>query len=587
MNKYFLFLAATLLVAACTKEVHVKHVSLKPTTATLSVGSTLALDVAVEPTDAANKTVTWSTDNPGVATVNVAGVVTAIAPGTAKITATTKDGGFKATCNVTVEEVNFFVPVTGVSIICPEDMLLAGNALTLEAAVEPSEASNKNITWSTDDDRIATINSEGELTAIAPGTAKITVTTGDGGFMATCNVTVIEGSNPVTGVNIICPEDILLVGNTLTIEAAVEPADASNKTVTWSTDNPNVATVNAAGELTAIAPGTAKITVTTDDGGFTTTCTVTVEEENFYVPVTGLTLNRHEALLLVGKKQNLEAAVEPAEATNKNVKWTADDDRIATVNSAGEITAVAPGIAKITVTAGDGGFTASCMVTVSATGITMTSLASIVGLNMGITLGADYLMVDWGDGEVIKTYVTSSSNYNSFINVSHFYSSASEHHITITGNNIELFSCEHNQLTTFDASMNTALKELWCFDNQLTNLDVRGNTGLKELHCLYNQLTSLDLSTNTELTYLDCTNNQLTTLDVSRNSELKFLYCFYNQLTASALNDLFRTLPDKPVLQTKMGPYPDLPFTINIHENPGASDCDVSIAQEKGWRVLR
>ena len=246
-------------------------------------------------------------------------------------------------------------------------------------------------------------------------------------------------------------------------------------------------------------------------------------------------------------------------------------------------------------------------------GITMTTLASEVSLYIEITKRTDSIVIiDWGDGQGNKTYMPSCEYSYCYLNVSHSYSGTSEHHITIIGENIDHLDCMGdfmttgnlltaldvsrypalkslrcggNPLTTLDVSNNTALETLFCAGNLLSTLDVSRNTALKELYCHFNQLTTLDVSSNTELTRLYCDYNKLTALDVSNNKALRFLHCHYNQLTSSALNDLFRTLPDKPVLQVKQGPYPDFHFTIYIHENPGTSDCDVSIASEKGWHV--
>ena len=246
--------------------------------------------------------------------------------------------------------------------------------------------------------------------------------------------------------------------------------------------------------------------------------------------------------------------------------------------------------------------------------ITMTTLASEVSLYIGLKQGTESIVINWGDGKGSKTYETSCeySDY-CYFSVTYSYSSESEHHITIIGENIEYLKCTGsflyaagNQLTALDVSRNTALKKLVCGSsqlttldvsknvaleylelggNQLTTLDVSNNVALEYLGCGYNQLTTLDVSKNRMLTHLNCSYNQLTTLDVSHNTELRFLYCQYNLLTASALNDLFRTMPKKSDLYAKHGRYPDFSYTIYIHENPGTNNCDVSIAQEKGWRV--
>jgi len=426
-------------------------------------------------------------------------------------------------------------------------------------------------------------------------------------LLAACTKKSHEEIIPITGI-ILNPSDaVLLVGKTLTLEAAVEPADATNQTVTWSTNNEAVATVSPSGDVFAVDVGTATITASADNGRFTATCTVTVEEE--VVTVTGVTLSPSDFVLFVGKTLYLEAAVEPADATNKTVKWSTSDDRVATVNHAGEVTAVAPGTATITVTTDDGRFTATCTVTV-APNITMTTKAPYVYFDI-FTEGADYLIIDWGDGKICEITGETSNSEGCF---THEYSIWTEHRISIVGDNIVYLDCEeialtaldvsgatalkglhciHNELRTLDVSGATALTRLNCYHNILTDLNVSRNTALTDLYCLYNNLTALDLSGAVALTRLDCAQNRLTALDVSnnialeylfcdvnsltvldvsRNTKLEWLDCEYNLLTTSALNDLFGTLP------TKFG-------IIGIGNNPGTQDCDRSIAKEKGWNV--
>jgi hypothetical protein len=133
-------------------------------------------------------------------------------------------------------------------------------------------------------------------------------------------------------------------------------------------------------------------------------------------------------------------------------------------------------------------------------------------------------------------------------------------------------SCSNNQLTTLDVSGCTALTNLDCGGNQLTALDVSRCTALTNLSCSNNQLTALDVSGCTALTDLYCSSNKLTALDVSKCTALTNLYCSGNQLTTSALNSLFNSLPI-----VRGDSY------ISIYDNPGSSDCDRSIAENKGW----
>ncbi len=169
------------------------------------------------------------------------------------------------------------IPVTGVTL---DKTTLhfdeIGQSATLTARVEPGNAQNRNVTWSSSNTAVATVDN-GVVTAVGEGTAVITVTTEDGGKTATCTVTVdIDTSVPVEGVSLdITSLYMTKAGQSAKLTATVEPANAQNKNVTWSSSNTAVATVDN-GVVTAVGNGTAVITVTTEDGSKTATCTVTV-----------------------------------------------------------------------------------------------------------------------------------------------------------------------------------------------------------------------------------------------------------------------------------------------------------------------
>ena len=249
----------------------VTKVELDKTSLTLDVNQSETLTAAITPSNATDQNVTWSSDDESVATVEN-GIVTAIKAGTATITATAADGsGEKATCSVTVKEAAI-VPVTSVSLDKTTLGLTKGETARLTATVEPNNATNKNVTWSTSNASIATVNN-GEVTAVSAGTATITATAD--GKSATCTVTVTAATVPVTGVTLNKTSTSLYVGDTETLTATVQPGNASNQNVTWSTSDASVATVEN-GVVRATGRGTATITVTTEDGGFTAHCTVTV-----------------------------------------------------------------------------------------------------------------------------------------------------------------------------------------------------------------------------------------------------------------------------------------------------------------------
>ena len=168
-----------------TSKQAVTGISLNKTNTTIYVGNTETLTATITPSNAYNKNLTWTTSNSGVATVSN-GKITAKAPGTATITATASDGsGKKATCTVTVRQL-----VTGISLSKTTTAIFVGSAETIKATVSPSNASNKEVTWTTSNSGVATV-SNGTITAKAVGTATITATAADGsGKKATCTVTV-------------------------------------------------------------------------------------------------------------------------------------------------------------------------------------------------------------------------------------------------------------------------------------------------------------------------------------------------------------------------------------------------------------
>ena len=251
---------------------------------------------------------------------------------------------------------------------------------TLVATVLPHNADLKTVTWASDDETVATVDEDGVVTAVGVGTATITATSDMvEEIVAECDVTVAVF---VTGVTL-DQETIALTfgGVDGTLTATIAPVTATDKTLTWTSSDETVATVEE-GVVTPIGGGTAIITVTTTDGGFTAECEVTVN-----VLVTGVTLDE-EILTLQsnGATGTLVATIAPTTATNKNVTWTSSDETYATVED-GVVTPLAIGGATITVTTEDGGFTDTCniIVTISVTGVTLDkdTLSLIAGGEVG------------------------------------------------------------------------------------------------------------------------------------------------------------------------------------------------------------
>ena len=243
--------------------------------------------------------------------------------------------------------------------------LNVGETQTLTVAKEPLFATTPlELTWTSSNASVATVSEAGLVTALAEGETQITVASGD--FSNTVKVTVVRQQIAVTGVTLDKTVAELTVGDeALQLTATVLPAEATDKTVAWTSSNEAVATVSESGLVTAVAVGEADITVTTTDGGFTAVCKVTVKAAT--VAVTGVTLDKTVAELTVGDEAlQLTATVAPADATDKTLTWTSSNTAVATVSESGLVTAVAAGEADITVTTIDGGFTAICKVTVKA-----------------------------------------------------------------------------------------------------------------------------------------------------------------------------------------------------------------------------
>jgi uncharacterized protein YjdB len=235
-------------------------VAVNPSTASVGVGDTTRLSAAILPANATNQKVVWSSSNTSVVSVDGTGLVRGVSPGTATITVTTNESQKTASSTVTAAN----IAVSGVTVTSTASVGV-NNSTTLVAAVQPANATNKTLTWSTSDAGIVSVSQSGVLTGLSPGTATVMVTTQDGAKTAGSVVTV---SNVlITSVTLSKSAATVGVGDTTSIKATIAPLNASNKTVVWSSSNPSIATVNATGIVTAVAVGNATINATAQDAG--------------------------------------------------------------------------------------------------------------------------------------------------------------------------------------------------------------------------------------------------------------------------------------------------------------------------------
>lgn len=245
------------------------------------------------------------------------------------------------------------VAVTEVKLDKSATTLVEGDTEELMATVMPENATDKGIEWKSSDESVATVSQTGLVTALKEGSSAITVITNDGGFKATCDVTVNKKVIAVTGVKLSAASMTLREGDKGTLTATVEPANATNKNVEWWTSDLDVVSVTSTsggsnGYVEARGAGKATVTVKTEDGEFSASCEITVEKKE--VPVTGIALDQSSLLLPVGNTYALKAHVQPSNATDQDIKWGSSNGGVATVDQTGKVTAVAAGTVDILAT---------------------------------------------------------------------------------------------------------------------------------------------------------------------------------------------------------------------------------------------
>ncbi|OQA95662.1 MAG: Gellan lyase precursor [Bacteroidetes bacterium ADurb.Bin217] len=393
-----------------TKQIQINAVLPSAITVTLSpnslsVGGTSTASADVSPANAGNKSVTWTSSNVNVATVNANGVVTAIGQGTATITATSVAAPtVTGSASLTVSSV---LP-SSITVTLTSSVLSVGGSTTATATVNPSNAGDKSVTWTSSNTSVATINANGQITAIGAGTAIITATSvAAPAINGTATITV----NTVlpTGITVTITPNSLAVGGTATATAEVLPSNAGDKSVTWTSSNTAIATVNASGVVTAVAPGTALITATSvAAGGVSGTASITVSS---IVP-TSIVVTLSPVSISIGATSQATATVSPANAGDKSVTWTSSNTAVASVNANGVVTAIASGTAIITATS-VAAPTVSGSATITVSNVAVTSIvanptSAIIEIGQTRTIA---ITVEPSNATV-KTVTFASSNSN-------------------------------------------------------------------------------------------------------------------------------------------------------------------------------
>lgn len=328
---------------------------------------TLALDSPTEssfqllmgytPIDVSIQDIVWHTSPTGIVTVAGAGFVTAVGVGVTDVTVTVMDTSghsMGATCRVTVEQA-----ATGIDIAQQTATIINGdptkNTTTLTANVLPSNATNKDVSWQSSDTSIATVDTNGKVTAVKAGTVTITATADDtrgGTFQDPCTVTVEQKLNSVTlseysrTLTLNNPSD-----NSFTLSAGLVPSDSTITSIEWESGDTDIATVDQNGVVTAVGIGNveivSKVTDTTDTVTISGICNVSVVKQAESIVFTNQT-----AVMNIGEVASIDSVIPytvlPVDTANKLVTTTSSNTGVATI-SGGMVTAVSEGVSCITV----------------------------------------------------------------------------------------------------------------------------------------------------------------------------------------------------------------------------------------------
>lgn len=337
----------------------VTGVTVTADTKTLFIGTTAQLTATVKPADASITGVKWESTNEKVAVVDEYGVVTGVGRGQATIRATAADGsGQRASVNVTVKQQPESITLSGLS-----GNIRVGGGVTLKATVLPNTTSDKAVVWSTSDASVATVSANGYVKGVRAGSCTITCQSKTfPEVYAQIDVTVYA---PVTSITFNEKKPSVAVGRSIALSWTVKPQDATDSSVSFSTNKPDVVSVSDEGIVTGLKRGECYVYATANDGsGKKATIRVTVTQ-----PVTGVTMKYTSQNVGLNKYTTNTAILEPANADNKKMQWTSQDERIATVSGNGlnpKVTGRAWGTTTIIGTTDDGSYVVTYTINVGS-----------------------------------------------------------------------------------------------------------------------------------------------------------------------------------------------------------------------------
>ncbi|MGH7505997.1 MAG: Ig-like domain-containing protein, partial [Longimicrobiales bacterium] len=328
----------------------VASVTVSPASASLNAGDAQAFVATAHAADGTvltGRPVTWTSSDPAVVTVDAQGSALAIAAGTATITATVEGVAGQAAVTVSGPPP---VPVATVTVVPATLTLRPGDSGTLTAEARAGDGTlltGRPTTWSSSDAAVATVNASGQVTAVADGAAKITATVE--GVAGSASVTVSSGPVPVASVTVQPPSATLNEQDVLQLQAQPRAADnspLSGRTVTWSSSDPSVASVNGSGRVRAKKAGSVIITATSE--GVDGTASITVQP-----PVETVQVRPGFTIVRVGVTIQYSAELRAADntvLTGKTVTWTTSNGGVATIDANGKLTTRGTGAVVVTAT---------------------------------------------------------------------------------------------------------------------------------------------------------------------------------------------------------------------------------------------
>ncbi|QCX01798.1 T9SS type A sorting domain-containing protein [Aggregatimonas sangjinii] len=428
---------------SCSFDVLVDGITINPQSLDLEINQVRQLTATVSPSNATDLGLIWSSSDTNTVTVDQNGNVTAVSAGNAIITATAEDGSsISGTVPITVSEAAAQDILVNEITINPQEVNLELNQVqALTANLFPANATDQSIRWSSSNTNIATVDQNGNVTAVAIGNATITATANDAGAASN---TIAVNVSPIPDILVqsisINPQQIDLdITQVHTFGVNVAPANATNQSVTWASSNTGVATVDQYGNVTALTEGNAMITATAADGsGASNSAQVNVSEalpEDILVE--GIALNSPELTLEIGQVEILAATVSPTNATDRSISWTSSSTAVVTVDQNGNVTAVGTGSATITVRAND------------FSGIFETLQIRVV--DAGSIPDTTEL---WLEAECANV----GSNWNIMDNAA---ASGGKYLIPSTGNNYDEVPTDTNSIITYDFTINAGTYSIY------------------------------------------------------------------------------------------------------------------------------